>query len=517
MHSTTLEEAGEHLRSQSPELPVAGSPPLPPQEALTDDEFQFPADDLPSSTISLTSSIRRFTDRSPEDPLGAKGLKNPTGANNCFLNVVLQSLWHLPHFREAFNEVGFSRRDAPEAGGGAGNGRANGRPLRGHHCEESRACMVCAIDALFREYRNSDAAVLNPRGVRQVLIALDREKYQAGLMADAGETFEAIAHLVHCTTSGLGLHSEALCAPTCVVHEVFGTKQRFWLRCPKCPQKELLTTWSCVTHVPAQLLVDNEKRLEYGLLLRRAMDLEKRTCDCGQQAHVTWDVLAVPRVMALGVVWKSHRATRRDVAKMLATIRCDFAAAPLWPGRSDPIFGHLTGVVVYYGLHFVAYFWSPQGGCWVQFDDGAVREVAKTWRGLCELLVTGRRQPQVLFYSLDDHPEGPLPEGSRDFDTADFEQRFGGPEPEEVVLDDREPSEDDSDADWEPGKPARKKSRTMTGASRRSTAANNTTLHLTSPSSSPSRSPKHEPLPKSPRTSLTTATAASPARPSPTH
>lgn len=43
--------------------------------------------------------------------------------------------------------------------------------------------------------------------------------------------------------------------------------------------------------------------------------------------------------------------------------------------------------MVYYGLHFVAYFWSPQGGCWVQFDDGAVREVAKTWRGLCELLV----------------------------------------------------------------------------------------------------------------------------------
>ena len=30
------------------------------------------------------------------------GLENPIGANNCFLNVVLQSLWHLADFREKF-------------------------------------------------------------------------------------------------------------------------------------------------------------------------------------------------------------------------------------------------------------------------------------------------------------------------------------------------------------------------------------------------------------------------------
>lgn len=30
------------------------------------------------------------------------GLNNPQNKNNCFLNVVIQSLWHLASFRENF-------------------------------------------------------------------------------------------------------------------------------------------------------------------------------------------------------------------------------------------------------------------------------------------------------------------------------------------------------------------------------------------------------------------------------
>ena len=31
-----------------------------------------------------------------------KGLENLFGQNNCFLNVVIQSLWHLKSFRDKF-------------------------------------------------------------------------------------------------------------------------------------------------------------------------------------------------------------------------------------------------------------------------------------------------------------------------------------------------------------------------------------------------------------------------------
>ncbi|CAN0090851.1 unnamed protein product [Ascophyllum nodosum] len=38
---------------------------------------------------------------SPSGPL-PRGLANASGENNCFLNVVVQSLWHLDTFREKF-------------------------------------------------------------------------------------------------------------------------------------------------------------------------------------------------------------------------------------------------------------------------------------------------------------------------------------------------------------------------------------------------------------------------------
>jgi uncharacterized UBP type Zn finger protein len=37
-----------------------------------------------------------------KDSSGEKGLLNYLGENNCFLNVVIQSLWHLEAFRQKF-------------------------------------------------------------------------------------------------------------------------------------------------------------------------------------------------------------------------------------------------------------------------------------------------------------------------------------------------------------------------------------------------------------------------------
>ena len=39
-----------------------------------------------------------------EESKEVKGMENPTGYNNCFINVVIQSLWHLGSFRHRFLE-----------------------------------------------------------------------------------------------------------------------------------------------------------------------------------------------------------------------------------------------------------------------------------------------------------------------------------------------------------------------------------------------------------------------------
>ncbi len=41
-----------------------------------------------------------------------RGLTSESGQNNCFLNVIIQSLWHLPCFRAALLQ---GRRPSPRA------------------------------------------------------------------------------------------------------------------------------------------------------------------------------------------------------------------------------------------------------------------------------------------------------------------------------------------------------------------------------------------------------------------
>ena len=57
-----------------------------------------------------------------------KGLENRVGENNCFLNVVIQSLWHLRSFREYFKR--WELKCTEEEGEGEGEGRNSCVPLR---------------------------------------------------------------------------------------------------------------------------------------------------------------------------------------------------------------------------------------------------------------------------------------------------------------------------------------------------------------------------------------------------
>ncbi len=54
-----------------------------------------------------------------------KGLENRFGENNCFLNVVIQSLWHLKEFRRNFKHQ------------------------EKHNHPKDTACIFCALEVFF--------------------------------------------------------------------------------------------------------------------------------------------------------------------------------------------------------------------------------------------------------------------------------------------------------------------------------------------------------------------------------
>src|SRR5687768_216070 len=84
----------------------------------------------------------------PQQPaIPVKGLYNPFGANNCFVNVVIQILWNLDAFRNVFMSI----NDGD------------------HHHKDVRSCVFCALKNLFTHYAFSEQTCLVPEEIRRTL------------------------------------------------------------------------------------------------------------------------------------------------------------------------------------------------------------------------------------------------------------------------------------------------------------------------------------------------------------
>lgn len=54
-------------------------------------------------------------------------------------------------------------------------------------------------------------------------------------------------------------------------------------------------------------------------------------------------------------------------------------------------------MIVFYGRHYMAYFYSERHDAWYQFDDENIKRVGN-WADVTDRCVKGRTQPIVLFY-----------------------------------------------------------------------------------------------------------------------
>ena len=59
-----------------------------------------------SSKMSSGAASAVYRTQNANQPGAAAGLANPTGANHCFLNVLVQTLCHLPDFQQPLKAMG---------------------------------------------------------------------------------------------------------------------------------------------------------------------------------------------------------------------------------------------------------------------------------------------------------------------------------------------------------------------------------------------------------------------------
>jgi Ubiquitin carboxyl-terminal hydrolase len=200
-----------------------------------------------------------------------KGLSNHAGENNCFLNVAIQTLWHLGPFRYEMQKRIASRNNANNGG-----------------TENAETEMMESLCSLFVQYEHTDLSSIPSTELRKTLSGLFNE-CRLGEIADANETLEAILERIHQECTPMCPHGPH----KCLAHNVFGGLLLEQATCRSCGASSVPKMRNDFMHYvyAAEMITLNEKRRpgpdmlrsRFGNLLHECMEVSFRSCpsqDC---------------------------------------------------------------------------------------------------------------------------------------------------------------------------------------------------------------------------------------------
>eukprot|EP01061_Rhynchopus_euleeides_P007957 TRINITY_DN1701_c1_g1_i1.p1 TRINITY_DN1701_c1_g1~~TRINITY_DN1701_c1_g1_i1.p1 ORF type:complete len:611 (+),score=143.75 TRINITY_DN1701_c1_g1_i1:150-1982(+) len=345
---------------------------------------------------------------------GEKGLANPLGHNNCFLNSILQVLYHLSDFREELIEAAedaevplFKDESSDEL------------PEEDLPKDTNEESILRNIVHLFKKYDRAHECLLDPSEVRRGIASI-LPSFKSGTLQDAHECLDVLLSFLdtalvnrHSLSAGAREKPKPHEVPTSIPQKFFGIHTEVSPSCG-CGDKSgrvvytdsfYFTIWA-----PVLIQIAFDKGEEHGFQRMLVGVDQPITCDsCNQKVSLDKKLrahpngqLSNPRIMPVNVSWAKESASRTELRKFVSSVPVRFRLQETIACRKPvtPILCVLTGVVFYYGLHYVSAMYNQEYNVWVVFDDNNVRAVAKTLPGLWRYAVNGRLMPFMLFYRV---------------------------------------------------------------------------------------------------------------------
>jgi hypothetical protein len=379
------------------------------------------------------------------------GLANATGEYNCFLNSLVQALFHLRCFREYLlaNSVPSAAVLAARSG-------------RDVSCS---VALVASLQELFVALRSGVAlrrdasggapGVAAPTALRHALAALSPSG-EGGLhaMADASEV---LCHMYDAFAAVSAASRANVCeADDTPVARMFGMIVAEHVACAsrRCGVRTHELKYTQFFHIAhAAALRDASGAAEAAtaslgdpaapaeLLLSRLMAADAKPCDkdkggCGMPAPTRHELARAPAVFTLSLAWDTATAAEEEVAATMKALSTRLHPQRVYggedaahaPGADADVPYELRAMVCYYGSHYASFARTddarssggvgagagggPSGGScawgetWTRFDDAAVTRVGG-WAAVCDACARGHLQPTVLFYERP-QPKAPL-------------------------------------------------------------------------------------------------------------
>ncbi|CAL5367971.1 unnamed protein product [Camellia sinensis] len=336
--------------------------------------------------------LQEENEEQAESEIFGPGLRNDAGENNCFLNVIVQSLWHLRKFRDKF----LSRSTSM-------------------HVHVGDPCVVCALLETFNALSAASASMpkepVSPINLRTALCVFQEIK-------NASKVLRAILGVLHQSfTSGSGFSNPESagsnykgswdCASVaCIAHTVFGMDIFQKMNCHNCGIESAQMKFTCFFYIIRAITL---RQLKYDYaestfdeLLQRPELRGNEICDpkvggCGKSNNLHCILSTRPHVFATVLLWKSNSEPVDDISATLRALSTEIDIGVIFEDLDPGNKYSLISMVCRYQQHYICFVYNHEHEKWILYDD-EILQVMGGWDEVLIMCETGQLQPEILFF-----------------------------------------------------------------------------------------------------------------------
>lgn len=312
------------------------------------------------------------------------GLRNEKGENSCFLNVIVQAMFHNAAFQNAIKQV------------------------KTHDCAGTDRCVFCGLKNVFESLQQDQAA--SSESLRTALSNAfsDQAVFSMGQMDDASEALDRILWTLHKIITD---PAECSAKRACAIHQSFGLFISEQGECGTCHTKTKPFKYDTMmlyasTSVLYDALKQQTDKSSFDVVLKQSfarstnLQCNNKKCQAPQYLPGSLQLDQEPSVVNVVMTWPNDSPSNEFLSVIWHSISTTIQLNNLFDTRSSREEGELVGLVGYHGRHYIAILYNEATQTWQSYDDAVVQSIGSNWSDVVDRYLESQFQPLILFYDV---------------------------------------------------------------------------------------------------------------------